>query len=129
MERHTRRCAARQRVPQHHEQTEHAPRMGHQRVSIHARQENSRTTQRQTPATGSRIGEQPRRMFSVGGQSALCRTIEITAKNAADATQRSWFVSTDPFFSDFSTVRSLRARKVKREVFDEKIACGTMVDI
>lgn len=50
-------------------------------------------------------------------------------KNAADATQRAWFVSTDPFFSDFTTVRSLRARKVKREVFDEKIACGTMVDI
>ena len=80
MERHTRRCAARQRVPQHHEQTEHAPRMGYQRVSIHARQENSRTTQRQMPATGSRIGEQPRRMFSHGGQPALCRTIEITAK-------------------------------------------------
>lgn len=50
-------------------------------------------------------------------------------KNAVDATQRAWFVSTDPFFSDFTTVRSLRARKVKREVFDEKIACGTMVDI
>lgn len=50
-------------------------------------------------------------------------------KNAADATQRAWFVSTDPFFADFTTVRSLRARKVKREVFDEKIACGTMVDI
>lgn len=50
-------------------------------------------------------------------------------KNAADATQRAWFVSTDPFFSYFTTVRSLRARKVKREVFDEKIACGTMVDI
>lgn len=50
-------------------------------------------------------------------------------KNATDATQRAWFVSTDPFFSDFTTVRSLRARKVKREVFDEKIACGTMVDI
>lgn len=50
-------------------------------------------------------------------------------KNAADATQRAWFVSTDPFFSDFTTVRSLRARKVKREVLDEKIACGTMVDI
>lgn len=50
-------------------------------------------------------------------------------KNAEDATQRAWFVSTDPFFSDFTTVRSLRARKVKREVFDEKIACGTMVDI
>ena len=50
-------------------------------------------------------------------------------KNAADATQRAWFVSTDPFFSDFTTVRSLRARKIKREVFDEKIACGTMVDI
>lgn len=50
-------------------------------------------------------------------------------KNAVDATQRAWFVSTDPFFSDFTTVRSLRARKVKREVFDEKIACGTIVDI
>lgn len=50
-------------------------------------------------------------------------------KNAVDATQRAWFVSTDPFFSDFTTVRSLRARKVKREVFDEKIACGTMIDI
>lgn len=50
-------------------------------------------------------------------------------KNAVDATQRAWFVSTDLFFSDFTTVRSLRARKVKREVFDEKIACGTMVDI
>lgn len=55
--------------------------------------------------------------------------LKLRLKNAADATQRAWFVSTDPFFSDFTTVRSLRARKVKREVFDEKIACGTMVDI
>ena len=50
-------------------------------ISVSASMRGRKTAaQRQTPATGSRIGEQPRRMFSHGGQPALCRTIEITAK-------------------------------------------------
>lgn len=39
-----------------------------------------------------------------------------------DVWQRAWFVSGDPFFNGFPTVRTLRARKVNRQLMEEKIA-------
>ena len=48
---------------------------------------------------------------------------------AIDVRPRVWFVSTDPFFADFTTVRSLRARRVTRTIFEEKIAGGKAIAV
>lgn len=48
---------------------------------------------------------------------------------AIDVKPRAWFVSTDPFFADFTTVRSLRARRVTRTIFEEKIAGGKAIAV
>lgn len=54
--------------------------------------------------------------------------IKSKLKIVKDLTSHSWFVSADPFFHDFPTVRSLRARKVSRETLEQKVAEGQKID-
>jgi len=40
-----------------------------------------------------------------------------------------WFVSIDPFFDDYPAVRTLRARQVARETFQQKVDNGLKTDV
>lgn len=46
--------------------------------------------------------------------------IDRQAQAARQIAQHRWFMSQDSYFSAFPTVRSLRARRVTKELFDEK---------
>jgi len=55
------------------------------------------------------------------------RQLKSQLERVKDVTARAWFVSADPYFADFATVRTLRARKADRTLFEEKIAEGEKI--
>ena len=46
--------------------------------------------------------------------------IDRQAQATTEIAQHRWFMSSDPYFSSFPKVRSLRARRVTKEVYEEK---------
>lgn len=57
------------------------------------------------------------------------RQMKLELERVKEVTTRAWFVSGDHYFADFATVRTLRARKVSRPLFEEKVAAGKMIDM
>lgn len=52
-------------------------------------------------------------------------TIDRQAQTVPQIVQHRWFMSDDSYFASYSTVRSLRARRVTKEVYEEKIKSMT----
>lgn len=48
------------------------------------------------------------------------KIIDRQAQQAQQVAQHRWFMSADTYFATFTTVRSLRARKVTKDVYEEK---------
>lgn len=61
------------------------------------------------------------RMFSVVSPRSA-RRIDTMACAVSEILDHRWYMSQDDYFRDFPKVRSLRARKVTREVYEQKTA-------
>lgn len=48
------------------------------------------------------------------------RTIDCQAQSVSQIAQHRWYMAHDPFFRTFPKVRTLRARRVTKEVYEEK---------
>ena len=61
------------------------------------------------------------RMFTVVNKKAI-RKVYDALRNCRNIVNHRWYVSLDPYFLDFTCVRSLRARRVSIDVYNEKTA-------
>ena len=61
------------------------------------------------------------RMFTVVNKKAI-RKVYDALRNCRNIVNHRWYVSLDPYFLDFPCVRSLRARRVPIDVYNEKTA-------
>ena len=61
------------------------------------------------------------RMFTVVNKQAI-RKVYDALRNCRNIVNHRWYVSLDPYFLDFPCVRSLRARRVSIDVYNEKTA-------
>ena len=61
------------------------------------------------------------RMFTVVNKKAI-RKVYDALRNCRNIVNHRWYVSLDPYFLDFPCVRSLRARRVSIDVYNEKTA-------
>lgn len=61
------------------------------------------------------------RMFTVVNKKAI-RKVYDALRNCRNIVKHRWYVSLDPYFRDFTCVRSLRARRVSIDVYNEKTA-------
>ena len=61
------------------------------------------------------------RMLSVVSPRSA-RKLDVMAQGVKEIVDHSWYLSSDPYFADFSKVRSLRARRVDQDLFNEKTA-------
>lgn len=50
------------------------------------------------------------------------RKLDVMAKGVKEIADYRWYMSSDPYFADYPVVRSLRARRVDKELFNEKTA-------
>lgn len=60
-------------------------------------------------------------MFTVVNKKAI-RKVYDALRNCRNIVNHRWYVSLDPYFLDFPCVRSLRARRVSIDVYNEKTA-------
>ena len=61
------------------------------------------------------------RMLSVVSPRSA-RKLDVMAQGVKKIVDHRWYLSSDPYFADFSKVRSLRARRVDQDLFNEKTA-------
>lgn len=61
------------------------------------------------------------RMLSVVSPLSA-RKLDVMAQGVKEIVDHRWYLSSDPYFADFSKVRSLRARRVDQDLFNEKTA-------
>lgn len=61
------------------------------------------------------------RMFTVVNKKAI-RKVYDALRCCRDIVNHRWYVTYDPYFNDFTCVRSLRARRVSIDVYNEKTA-------
>ena len=61
------------------------------------------------------------RMLSVVSPRSA-RKIDLMAQRANEIASHCWYMTQDNYFRDFPKVRSLRARRVTKEVYNEKTA-------
>lgn len=50
------------------------------------------------------------------------RKLDVMAKGVKEIADYRWYMSSDPYFADYPVVRSLRARRVEKELYNEKTA-------
>ena len=61
------------------------------------------------------------RMLSVVSPRSA-RKLDVMAQGVKEIVDHRWYLSSDPYFADYSKVRSLRARRVDQDLFNEKTA-------